>query len=210
MSLGPDFFQHLAAQGAALHARVLSRDDAHLRPDRLSKAAAGRLRSGIAALESWLRRVILLMALVLEPGLVANGRPWTRTHRIRLGRRPAGLRIFKDSRWPGQRPFPARGDTRGDGPRAVWAAPLLARLAALKALLDAPEARARRLAFHLARRKPGPLRARPCRGAASGRPFSTEAGTLHDAMAAAIWERSRARPPPLGPAIRAGPRIRSL
>ncbi|MEM7766065.1 MAG: hypothetical protein AAF253_01090 [Pseudomonadota bacterium] len=214
MSLSPVFFSQLAIQGDGLYARVLSRDDLHLRPERLSRAAARRLRAGIAALESWIRRVLLLMALTLEPDLAPSGRPWVKIHRPRrathlpLSRSP--LRIF-----PADTPFNPdlfSALRRGGGfdRRPVWAAPLLARLAALKAIIDAPEARARRLAFHIARKRPGLLIPPPYRGPSSGRLFGTEAGALHDGLGQAIMEQTRARPPPLGPAPRAGPRIRAL
>ncbi|MEM7766351.1 MAG: hypothetical protein AAF253_02560 [Pseudomonadota bacterium] len=214
MSLGPDFFHHLAIQGDALYARVLSRDDAQLVPTRLTQAAAARLRAGIAALESWLRRVLLLMALTLEPGLQPRAQPWVKTHRPRLSPPHTTLRIFPRGDAPSRDQFDrlhgryAAREPFSNGP--VWAAPLLARLGALKALIDAPEARAKRLAFHLARRTPGCLQAPTYRGRTSGQRFGTEASTLFDAMGAAICERSRARPPPLGPAPRAGPRIRAL
>jgi len=212
MSFSPAFFSHLASQGAALHARVLSRDDAHLRPERVPRAVAARLRAGIAALESWLRRVLILMALSLEPGLKPAAGPWIKTYRPRrlAGHRP-GLRIFlrRSAPDPGAlAALPDRARVQQHGP--VQAAPLLARLAALRALVDAPEARAQRLAFHIARRRPGRLVAPPDRAAFPRRLFGTEAGALHDAMAQAICEHSRARPPPLGPAPCAGPRIRSL
>jgi len=216
MSLTPAFCSHLAVQGAALHARVLSRDDGHLAPERLSAAAAGRMRAGIAALESWLRRVLLLMALAMEPDIAPAPRPWVKIRCRRLRRPWRGLRVFTGhGGLPSRDPFAAlarrrAGRYRPGGRHPVPAAPLLARLAQLRALVDAPEARARRLAFHIARRRPGPLMAPRYRGPASGRLFGTEAGALHDGLGAAITERSRARPPPLGPAIRAGPRLRQL
>ena len=92
----------------------------------------------------------------------------------------------------------------------VQAAPLLARLSALKALLDAPDARARRLAFHLARRRPGPI-IPPCLNQPGvPRRYGTELSAIYDALAQAIWTAGRARPPPLGPAPKLGPRIRRL
>ncbi|MEL6210640.1 MAG: hypothetical protein AAFR44_10765, partial [Pseudomonadota bacterium] len=98
MSLGSAFFHHFATQGDALYARVLSRDDAQLVPARLTQAAAARLRAGIAALESWLRRVLILLALHLEPDLPA-GRPYAKVHRPRrfVLRGPV-FRIFPSGR----------------------------------------------------------------------------------------------------------------
>jgi len=87
---------------------------------------------------------------------------------------------------------------------------LLARLAALKKLVDAPEARARRLAFHLARRRPGPVLAPVFAGRSRGQPFTTETSAVFEALPTAIIAASRSRPPPLGPRPRAGPRARWL
>jgi len=195
-----------------LHAAVIGRDDVYLGPDRVSRAAAARLRAGIAALESWLRRVLILMALQIEPDLVPP-RPYAKTRRPRrLGPLRPRFRVFL----PGAPPdLAARERLRKAGRRAgpggrVWTGPLLARLAALRALVEAPEARARRLAWHLARRRPGRLTPPAYRGPASGRLFGTETGALHDGLYQAICERSRARPPPLGPAARLGPRLRQL
>ncbi|MEO0983878.1 MAG: hypothetical protein AAFX03_14640, partial [Pseudomonadota bacterium] len=55
--------------GTALWSNVLTRDDAHLAPKIITKAAAKRLRRGIRALEAFVRRVLILLALELEPGL---------------------------------------------------------------------------------------------------------------------------------------------
>lgn len=201
-----------------MHARVLSRDDGHLAPETLTRAAAARLRSGIRALEAWLRRVILCLALQLEPTLQPDRSEYVKLDRPRRLAPPRPrLRMFADGRllFAGER-FP-RGGLPASGPRAglarpdtIWAAPLLARLAALRPLIEAPDARARRLAFHLARRRPGPLPVPGARGAVRPRQFGTEASALYDALAPAILMASRARPPPIGPRPRAGPRIRLI
>jgi len=62
-------FETLRFQGLLLHGRVLARDHLQLVPDRISRAASARARAGIRILESWLRRLLILMALALEPGL---------------------------------------------------------------------------------------------------------------------------------------------
>lgn len=205
---------HLRHQGLLLHAGVLTRDNAHLGPRVLSRAAAARLRQGLRRIEAWLRRVILLLALALEPGLKPRGgetvlaarprRPRFGQWRFRVltgGAPPPGHAGF----WP---------ETAGAGAMGmrglpVAAMPLLARLAALKALIEAPEARARRLAWLLARRKPGLLLAP---GKASDIPghCGTEISSLYAALAPAIITASRARPPPLGRRPRPAPRIRQL
>ena len=91
-------------------------------------------------------------------------------------------------------PVPARG--------------LLQRLSALKAILDNPEPRARRLAWSLARNRPGILLA--AQGRAVPARWGTEPSALYTAMGFAISQTSRAPPPPLGPRPRAGPRIRRI
>lgn len=205
-------FDPYLRQAGALHARVLSRDDMQLAPRLISRAAARRLKSGLRALEAYLRRVLLLIALQMEPGLipdettpVAGPRP----RRFRLSR--SDLRIFPSAReWSGTEPFaPGR---RGFAPRglAVPAAPYLSRLAALGRLIDAPEARARRLAWVLARRRVGLVRA-PGRGPGDvPLRYGTEVSALYRALAPAILNASRARPPPLGPKPKPPPRIRVL
>ncbi|MEM7766305.1 MAG: hypothetical protein AAF253_02325 [Pseudomonadota bacterium] len=215
MSATPALLPHLKVQGTALHARVLARDDCHLLPESLTRAAAARLRAGIAALEAWLRRVILYLAFQLEPGLQPDQSEYAKVHRPRRLQRPSlDLRILaNDIPLPGAitagAPFAATPHWQ---PRetAIWATPLLRRLSALKALVDAPEARARRLALHLARRRPGLLVVPGRHGAVQPRRFGTELSTLYHALAQAILTASRARPPPLGPRPRAGPRIRTL
>ncbi|MEO0549449.1 MAG: hypothetical protein AAFZ91_05975 [Pseudomonadota bacterium] len=91
----------------------------------------------------------------------------------------------------------------------VQTAPLVARLKALKTLLEAPTERAKRLAFHLARRRPGPLLA-PGRHADVPRRWGTELSMLYEGMAESIRKLSQARPPPLDPVAKPPPRIRLL
>ncbi|MEO1787152.1 MAG: hypothetical protein AAFR41_09040 [Pseudomonadota bacterium] len=215
MSIGPAFFTHLQRRGGLLHAAVLTRDDGHLAPDRMGQAAAGRLRRGIRALEAWLRRVLILMALALEPHLKpANGRHTPSWRPRGLAAPRQALRVFAGERARGDctRAMPWDTGHAGEGAsgRAVWVVPLLARLAALKNLVDAPEARARRLAFHLARQRPGPILAPVFPGRSRGQPFTTETGAVFEALPTAIITASRSRPPPLGPRPRAGPRARWL
>ncbi|MEM7768684.1 MAG: hypothetical protein AAF253_14560 [Pseudomonadota bacterium] len=213
MTHSATLFDHLQTHGDRLHARVLARDDLQLAPWRLSRAAAARLRAGIAALESWLRRVLLLLALELEPTLTPRQTPYNPVHRpCTVPRRASRLRVFPADAATDPHRFDAlrrRGRPWSNG-RPVHAAPLLSRLARLKALVDAPQARARRLAFHIARRRPGPLFVPAYHGPPSGRTFGPEISAVHAGLAAAIVERSRARPPPLGPALRLGPRARWL
>lgn len=150
--------QTLMRQAERLLTRVLTRDDLYLLPKTLSQAAAKRARRGLRQLEAYLRRVLIVLALKMEPDLVPGTRPLIKIHRAKKQATSApGLRIFD-----AQTPSP-EWDTLKDRSRrksdidscVVPAAPFLDRLVALKAIIDAPEARAKRLALHMARRRPG-------------------------------------------------------
>ena len=87
---------------------------------------------------------------------------------------------------------------------------LFQRIDLLKSLLKAPEDRARRLAFYLARRRAGFVE-----WAGQSRRFvknrhGTEFSSLYDLMGAALLTAQSERPPPLGPRAREGPRIRAV
>ncbi|MEM1087914.1 MAG: hypothetical protein AAGH90_09295, partial [Pseudomonadota bacterium] len=71
MSHGPDHSYHLSL-AAKLLASVTARDHLQLNPATITKAAAKRLRQGLRQIEAYLRRVLILMALMLEPGLKPN------------------------------------------------------------------------------------------------------------------------------------------
>ncbi|GAB5457433.1 MAG: hypothetical protein Hens3KO_04630 [Henriciella sp.] len=213
MTLTPAFIDLAKRQGGRLYTLVVSRDNVHLSPPLLSRAAAARLRAGIRVLEAFLRRVILLLALELEPSLRPDPRPLVTYARLRKARAFAPcLRIFSDARdWPGIDLPLSPENTRGPHPFSkVPAEPMLASLSHLKTLLAAPETRARRLAFYLARYRPG-LLAPPGLGQ-RGVPsrYGSEPGTLYLSMGTAIIKAGRHRPPWLGPRPRAGPRIRCL
>lgn len=211
----PGYLEHALRLADRLRARILSRDGLNLGPPWLTRATAHRFRAGLHALEAFLRRVLLLLALHLEPGLRPRTAMW-KPARQRRDLDPAkapiapGLRLF-----PGEYAGPQDWDfscadrpARSPGPYP--SAPLFARLAMLGDLLTNPHGRARRLAFHLARRRPGLLLAPNPLMATSLRRFGTEISMQFDAMAVAMITAARARPPPLGPLPRAGPRIRRL
>ena len=203
MSVDAGFLELVRRQGELLVARVLSQDNLHLGPSLISPAAAGRLKAGLRALEAYLRRVLILLALQLEPGLPRDTRP--RTIYARALRKPATRPHFRLlSAQRGFTPF-AVSDANGTQPipqkSAILAAPYLTRLRTLKSLLDAPTARARRLAFHLARRRPGPIFTPDAGGTNLPRRYGTEVSAIYTSLA---------RPPPLGPMPREGPRIRLL
>ena len=72
-TFAPFAFALLQAMG--IHAGVLVRDGLIMRPNFVSKAVLGRLRTGIRALEAFLRRILILMALEIEHDLVYVHQP---------------------------------------------------------------------------------------------------------------------------------------
>ena len=215
MSLGPGFLDFAQRQGDLLLAKVTSRDNVHLSPVTFSKAAATRLKTGLRALQAYVRRLILLLALSLEPELDPNTRAQMPRQRNPDVSSNPQVRIFTgeqdcpDFAGLGRDPWADHNPAKSHRGAPVLAAPLLARLSALKALLEAPTARAKRLAFHLARHRPGWLMP-PGREAHVPRRFGTELSALYEGLAQAIISASKIRPPPLGPAPNPGPRIRAL
>lgn len=208
--------QRLAAFGAylreadSLFARVFSRDGLHFSPERISQAAAARLRAGLKLLTAYLARLITLMALAIEPELTYREtderRPRERSCRPRFS-----LRLFAPDRPFNTSGLAALGErtppSHSDG--SVPATPLLIRLAHLRALIENPLPRARARAFHLARRLPGLLLA-PKPGVIIGPRWGTGPSALHSAMGPAILNASRERPPPLPPPKPARPTITLL
>ncbi|MEO0548651.1 MAG: hypothetical protein AAFZ91_01930 [Pseudomonadota bacterium] len=199
MSFDPAFLSFAQRQGDLLIARVISRDDLQLGPATLSKAAAARLRAGLRALEAYLRRLILCLALQLEPELQPAAIPSQRPRE----RKPTFIPKLRFRIFTGERDFPddfdshpSRSAAQSFAPDRIEAAPLVAKLRALKALLEDPAARARRLAFSIRRKRPGPLLA-PGRDTHVPRRWGTELSALYEAMAVRIQTLSHERPPPL-------------
>ena len=214
MSLSPAFFAHAAEHASRLALQVLAQDSLHLSPTLIRPAIARRLRAGLRALQAYLRRFLILLALSLEPALrpACCARP--RRMRQPSKRTPAvGLRMFT-----GETAFPDTwsngdgfgGDRSRQSDQPILAAPLLARLFELCRLIEDPQARARRLAFHLARRRPGPLLAPDLATSRMPARFGTEISALYAGFASAIARLSQARPPPHGPLPILPPRIRAV
>ncbi|MDJ0921293.1 MAG: hypothetical protein QNI84_09205 [Henriciella sp.] len=213
MSFTADPLVHLQAQGELLIARIVSRDDLQLAPVQISKAAATRLRQGLRALEAYVRRVLFCLALALEPGLKPDNCPRNPRERAPNFDRKPGFKLFTGEQdcpdftdfhdpWADPKPRPPHG-------QPVLAAPLLGRLNALKTLLKNPAARAKRLAFHLARYRPGWLFA-PGRTGDVPHRWGPELSATFTAMGHQIVAASKARPPPIGPRPVKPPRIRWL
>ena len=205
---------YLISLAARLCARVTVRDNLHLSPDLLSRSVARRLRQGLRHLEAFVRRLLILLALALEPGLQPTLRvaPMVRRDAKKKPKTSNRFRVYPlDLASPDWPDLSAALRTRGEGPGGpVPAAPLLARLSALRALIDAPQARARRLAYMLARKRPGLLLAPDLGREAVPPRLGTEIFSIYRAMGREITVRSRARPPPLPPVPRRPPRVRLL
>lgn len=132
----------------------------HLKPETVTRSMAARIRARLKALETILRRLILLMAMALDlapvrprPARGATPLPdgvedvtasflrHLNHHRIAL--------MGRVLRAPGA--FPEATSVRPGGPAP--AAPLIAHAAALLRILNKPEAAARRLARQVQRMK---------------------------------------------------------
>jgi hypothetical protein len=186
------------------------------RPEVASKAVAARVAAGLRLVEAYLRRVLIVMALEIEPSLVDAPKPMRlrRSNGRRKAARPAGFKVLDRGRiaLPEDVLLGFKQDRAGPHTSAspsrtpVPMGSLYRRLDLLAALAADPLGRARRLAFHLARTRPGPMLApdlsiRPPLG------WCPQASTSFSAMGHEIIARSRVRPPPLPPPRRYGPSI---
>jgi hypothetical protein len=206
-------FTYLITTATNLAAAVNTRDDLHLRPEIARKAVAARLVSGLRVLKAFLRRLILLIALDLEWGLIDTRGEMKRPH----GRKSKSfcykpnLHILDPdtlSPWIGgncpkfvidkmYEPRQVR-DPRYNPPVYVEMAKLYAQLSYLSDLAANPLAKAKRLAFHIARTREGIILAPDPIKRIPGR-WDTEVRALYFAMWASIAEKARSRPPPLPP-----------
>jgi hypothetical protein len=214
---------------AAVRASVVGNGDIDgdpyaLRPEWATRKIATAFKTGLKMVAVFLRRLLLLLALELETGL----EPKPGVARIRQ-RRKAGK--------PGRLAFVVLDETvkkEFDESLRAFGAPLsegkldkgfiprgkpfpmkrlYRQLDLLAGIIADPLPRARRLAWWLARNRPGPIIAPdrhyhppcPCR-----RHWTLEPSLTFDLMAGDIIRRSWQRPPPLEPRPRAGPRVRML
>jgi len=207
-SLAP--FTFALSQASLLCLRAFGVRELLERPAFVRKAVAARLRRGVRALEAFLRRLLILMALELEPYLVATRQTenLARSKGKRVYAQKAFLRIFpapqKGSNFDFKQQFGAPRVSE-PSPHAATLPPatvpigrLWRQLDHLQAIIKNPVAKARRLAFSLARRHPGLLMA-PDQNRRVMRGCGTEPSSLFDAMAFQIMQKSRSRPPPLPP-----------
>jgi hypothetical protein len=208
-------FAFLIATAECLADAVSVRDNLHLRPSIACKAMAARLRSGLIVLRAFVRRLIILMALEMEWGLVDKRGEMKRPHKRKsVSRAALSLTAFdahKASPWEnGYGPsFKVKPKTIESAPQPVDMAKLYAQLDYLSQLAANPMAKAKRLAFHLARTYEGIIMAPRGPERVAGR-WGTEVSASYDAMACSIMTKSRTRPPPLPPPRTHWPMITAL
>lgn len=213
MQLTSGFLDLVQRQGDLLRVKVMARDGLNLAPLAVTRAAARRLRAGLRALEAYVRRVILLLALQLEQDLNPDQTPYIKTRASTPQSAMAKtFAILPDAR---AMPLIQPADLQTFPYLQVSAAPvctraMFARLSVLKTLLLEPMVRARHLALHLARRHLGPVWPPGLQGRAFPALYGSETSALYNGMASAIFCAGRARPPPIGARPHAGPRIRQL
>jgi hypothetical protein len=209
-------FTFLITTAQSLVAAVTTRDNLHLRPALARKSVAARLRSGMILLRAFLRRLIILMALEMEWGLVDTRGPMKRPHgRKSKASSPKftlqGLDAQGVSPW-----LNAVGpkfkiiDKQERNPRVeIDMAKLYAQLDYLSKLAANPIAKAKRLAFHLARTHEGIIMAPSGPKRIAGR-WGTQVSASYDGIAESIMMKSRNRPPPLPPPRNYWPTITAL
>jgi hypothetical protein len=213
---------HIFALGQAvqLHARAIGKSELMGRPEFVRQAVAARLRAGVRALEAFLRRLLILMALEIEPDLIAVVRP-ENLARAKARKMPRAKKPFLQIYPMPDRPYsfdfgsmfgvlraPCASDIHSHAailpPVTVPIGRWLEQLDYLHDIIKDPFAKARRLAFSLARQRHGLLMAPPQHPRVM-RGQGTEATAIYDAMAFQIMAKSRSRPPPLPPPWR-GPK----
>jgi hypothetical protein len=214
---------------AQMSARVMGKSELMGRPQFVIKAVAARLRIGVRAVEAFLRRILILMALEMEPDLVFVLKPENMARkkeadRLKLRAKKPHFRVYTmpdkpyyfdfDAKFPPEYKLydPDRKNAHTDAdthvatrePVKVDIGNWLARLDQLQDIALNPIAKARRLARSLAKTRPGILRGPPQHHRVMRRQ-GTEAEAIYDAMAFQIMTKSRSRPPPLPPPRR-GPK----
>ncbi|MEN9856803.1 MAG: hypothetical protein RLZZ157_1929 [Pseudomonadota bacterium] len=209
-------FAMLIATAQSLAAAVSTRDNLHLRPPVARRAVAARLVSGMRLLRAFLRRLVILIALDLEWGLIDTRGAMTRPHGRVAKSASAKLSLQcldadKVSLWlKGNGPnFKSAIKQMPVTPISVDMAKLYAELDFLAGIAANPIAKAKRLAFHLARTRQGIIMAPAGPWRIAGR-WGTQVSAAFDAMAGSIMTVSRSRPPPLPPPRTHWPNITAL
>jgi hypothetical protein len=208
-------FAFLIATAECLADAVNVRDNVYLRPLMATKAVAARLKSGLIVLRAFVRRLIIAMALEMEWGLVDKRGEMKRPHGRKSTSRAALTLTAFDSRkaspWDSGYGlgFKIKTKTIDFTPQPVDMTKLYAQLDYLSKIAANPMAKAKRLAFHLARNYQGIIMAPRGPERIAGR-WGTEVSASYDALACAIMTKSRSRPPPLPPPRNQWPTITVL
>lgn len=195
---------------------VAVRDRLDLHPKHISRAAMARATGGLRAIEAFVRRLILLLALQFEHDITVDISPRAHPKKQPAPRAPTpntSLRVFlTELAFPDTLAEHFNTDTTGDwqtrGPAELPAAPILARIARLRRALNTAEARGRRLAYVISRRRHGLLMA-PFPLAVPAR-MGTEFSHLYRTYGFDIRRQSCVRPPPTRARPPPRPRIRQL
>jgi hypothetical protein len=213
-------FTMLIATAQSLADAVKTRDNVYFRRPTERGAVATRLVSGLRLLRAFLRRLVILIALELEWSLVDARGPMKRPHKRKMKPSSAKLSLTcfdadKVSPWlnnvgPSFKPRAMSQNEHGTNPPVyVDMTNLYAQLDFLSGIAANPLAKAKRLAFHLARKKHGLFMAPSGPWRIPGR-WGTQVSTYFDLMAGDIITKSRNRPPPLPPPRTHWPTITAL
>ena len=167
--IGPGFIDAgLAALREALETAA-ERAGLILRRYRITRTAARAFRAKVRQLETVLRRLVVLMAAEIETAVIPetakplSGTPSSETAPSedasahpepsrRTSTRPRGFILIPNSRYDPEKFEALRALPRG-APKPVDETPLVHRYDTLRALIENPQALARRMARHLARWK---------------------------------------------------------
>jgi hypothetical protein len=206
-----------------LYGRIMGRSELLGRPQFVIKAVAGRLRTGVRALRDFLRRVLVVMALEMEPDVPyvwhpenlarSKGKKPSRPWKPSLQIYPASFFASSDdiaqklaAYQTRSAPLVTDADTHTAAvPRVlVPIGKLLDQLDYLNAIAKDPLAKVRRVAYYLARHRHGIILAPPSPPRLVWR-CGAEISAIFDAMAYQIMAKSRTRPPP-HPPPRRGPK----
>jgi hypothetical protein len=177
-----------------------------------SATQARKFKQGLRLVEAYLRRVLIVMALELEPTLVEPQTPMKRPHGRKVKTKSISFRIFDDGCTTAQLEameavFAEQKWTQTKkAPKPVVTSKLHHRLEYLAKIAANPLSRAKMLAMHLARSRHGVLLA-PDIDLRPPQNWMRTASMSFTTLGYEITEKSRTRPPPLPPPRRYGPSV---
>jgi hypothetical protein len=213
-------FTMLIATAQSLADAVSARDHVYLRHPTQRQAVAQRLVSGLRLLRAFLRRLVILIALELEWGLVDKRGEMKRPHKRKMKPSSAKLSLIcfdadKVSPWlnadgPNFKPrLPSQNEPGANPSVHITMTSLYAQLDFLANIAANPLAKAKRLAFHLARKHHGIFMA-PSGPKRIGGRWGMQVSAYFNLMAWEITTKSHTRPPPLPPPRTHWPTITAL